>query len=117
MKDESNSGEPVNSAGQGENLVAATASDQASGKPGRSSWRQSRRPKTGALTPDQMKRQGDITSFALAQLGSAAEAISFLNAFNPSLEGRPLDVAIASASGLASVRAHIAAMEGDGVRG
>jgi len=114
-----NSGEPLGSARPGEVSVTAAASDpaQSKGKPGRLSWRKSRRSQPGALTTDQMKRQGDITSFAVTHLGSAAEAIRFLNAFNPLLAGRPLDLAIASAGGLASVRAHITAIERDNVRG
>ena len=49
-------------------------------------------------------RQGRVVKAALAALGSA-DARAFLNAHHQGLRGRPLDLAVASDSGLTAVEA------------
>lgn len=60
------------------------------------------------LEPDGVERQGRVARLAFEALGRD-EATSFLNGFDDALGGRPLDLAIASAEGLAAVEASIAA--------
>ena len=61
------------------------------------------------LAPANARRQGDITRLAFVLLGREA-AIEFLNSENAELGGRPLDLAIASESGCASVEAELGRM-------
>lgn len=62
---------------------------------------------TGAvLSPDQARRQSQITNAAFLALGQA-KAIAFLNSHDEGLGGRPLDLAVASAEGLAAVEARL----------
>lgn len=61
------------------------------------------------LAPDSARRQGDITRLALTLLGRES-AMAFLNSENTSLGARPLDLAIASESGCASVEAELGRM-------
>ncbi|HYD25002.1 MAG TPA: antitoxin Xre/MbcA/ParS toxin-binding domain-containing protein [Croceibacterium sp.] len=56
------------------------------------------------LAPDSARRQGEITRLAFHVLGRDA-AISFLNSDHAELGARPLDLAVASAAGCASVEA------------
>lgn len=60
------------------------------------------------LEPEGVERQGRVARLAFEALGRDA-ATSFLNGFDDALGGRPLDLAIASAEGLAAVEASIAA--------
>lgn len=59
------------------------------------------------LAPDAVERQSRITLMAWDMLGPDA-ARTFLNNHSDPLEGRPLDVAIASASGFEAVEREIA---------
>lgn len=54
------------------------------------------------ISPDQARRQGLITHLAFVLLGQE-EAIRFLNTHNASLGARPLDLAIADATGYSTV--------------
>lgn len=54
------------------------------------------------LSQEQADRQGRASTLAFLALGQA-DAIAFLNGHDDSLGGRPLDVAIGSADGLAAV--------------
>ena len=54
------------------------------------------------LDPESVERQSGITLMAWNRLGPDA-AIGFLNSFNVSLQGRPLDLAIASPEGYDAV--------------
>jgi uncharacterized protein (DUF2384 family) len=76
-------------------------------KPKRTHFRRSDRPK---LTPDAAGRQGRVTKLALETLGKD-EAIAYLNLASDKLGGRPLDLATASADGLAQVEQDIAALK------
>lgn len=63
---------------------------------------------TVRLTPDQATRQGQVATSAFRHFGERDAAMAFLNAHDETLGGRPLDLAIASAEGLASVEAAMA---------
>lgn len=63
---------------------------------------------TQRLDPQAVERQGRVARLAFEALGREA-ATGFLNDFDAALGGRPLDLAIASAEGLAAVEAAIAA--------
>lgn len=56
------------------------------------------------LQPDDARRQGAITRLAFQRLGRDG-AIRFLNSDNAELGTRPLDLAMSSATGFASVEA------------
>jgi len=58
------------------------------------------------LSPDEARRQGQITQLALLLLGRE-DAIAFLNGDNSRLGGRPLDLAMASEDGCAGVEAEL----------
>lgn len=73
-------------------------------KRGAMTFRRSGRPR---LDPALARRQGDITRLAIDLLGGPA-AIRFLNTDNSELGARPLDLAIASAEGRATVEAELA---------
>jgi uncharacterized protein (DUF2384 family) len=68
-----------------------------------------RRSNADRLAPDSARRQGNITRLALTLLGRET-AMTFLNSENASLGARPLDLAIASESGCASVEAELGRM-------
>lgn len=55
------------------------------------------------LAPDQAARQGRASRLAFDALRQPAAVMAFLNTHDPELGGRPLDLAIASPEGLASV--------------
>lgn len=57
---------------------------------------------TTRLKPDAVERQSVITLMAWDRLGPDA-AIPFLNTYNATLQGRPLDLAVASAAGFEAV--------------
>jgi hypothetical protein len=57
---------------------------------------------TARLSPDSVERQSRVTLLAWNLLGADA-AIAFLNSYNDKLEGRPLDLAVASAAGCEAV--------------
>ena len=62
------------------------------------------------LTPDEAARQGRATSLAFAAFGNAEATMAFLNGHDDALAGRPIDLAVASADGLARVEQAIAAV-------
>ena len=55
------------------------------------------------LSAEEARRQGAITSLAFRLLGNRDAAVAFLNAHDPELEGRPLDLATASSEGFERV--------------
>jgi uncharacterized protein (DUF2384 family) len=63
------------------------------------------------LSPDEGKRQGHAVRAAQAALGSVDQVRAFLNSRHEGLNGRPIDVAIASEAGLIAVEAAIAAAQ------
>ena len=96
-------------------MTAATAPDLAppeaapaepTSRPGAMKFR--RKYTTVRLTPDQATRQGQVATGAFRHFGERDAAMAFLNAHDETLGGRPLDLAIASAEGLASVEAAMA---------
>lgn len=60
---------------------------------------------TVRLTPEQADRQGRIATGAFRHFGDRDRAMAFLNGHDATLGGRPLDLAIASADGLAACEA------------
>ncbi len=63
---------------------------------------------TVRLTPDQATRQGQVATGAFRHFGDRDRAMAFLNGHDATLGGRPLDLAIASADGLAACEAALA---------
>jgi len=63
---------------------------------------------TPRLSPEKVERQSRITLLAWNRLGGDA-AIAFLNTYNLALEGRPLDLAVASEAGYEIVEHAISA--------
>ncbi|WP_420138127.1 hypothetical protein [Sphingomonas sp.] len=61
------------------------------------------------LSPEEAERQGRATSLAFDTLGESDAVIAFLNADDPAMGGRPLDLAIASPEGLLIVERALAA--------
>lgn len=61
------------------------------------------------LTRDEGQRQSRIVRAAQAALGSVEAVRGFLNSHHAALDGRPLDLAVASEGGLVAVEAAIAA--------
>ena len=69
-----------------------------------------RRTRSGpVLSPDEGKRQGRAVRSAQAALGSVDAVRAFLNTHHPSLDARPIDLAVASEAGLIAVEAAISA--------
>jgi len=56
------------------------------------------------MSPDRAKRQSDVASLAFLHLGGRDGAAAFLNNYDTDLEGRPIDIAIASDEGCGRVR-------------
>lgn len=83
----------------------APAAEPAS-RPGAMKFR--RKYTTVRLTPDQASRQGQVATSAFRHFGGRDAAMAFLNDHDDALGGRPLDLAIASAEGLAMVEATMA---------
>jgi len=67
-----------------------------------------RRPKLAPLSHEAGQRQGRIVRTAQAALGSVEAVRAFLNGHHPALDGRPIDLAVASEAGLIAVEAAIA---------
>lgn len=61
------------------------------------------------LSADEGKRQGRAVRSAQAALGSVDAVRTFLNSHHATLDGRPIDLAVASEAGLAAVEAAISA--------
>lgn len=69
-----------------------------------------RRGRSGpVLSRDEGQRQGRIVRAAQEALGSVEAVRGFLNNHHAALDGRPLDVAVASEGGFVAVEAAIAA--------
>jgi hypothetical protein len=64
------------------------------------------------LTREQAERQGRAVRGAWEGFAAPGAALAFLNSFNDELGGRPIDLAVASAAGLAAVEQAIAAQAG-----
>jgi hypothetical protein len=62
------------------------------------------------LSADEAARQGRVSKLAFEKLGQP-DAIAFLNGHSDALGGRPIDLAVASAEGLAAVEAAIVAFK------
>lgn len=58
---------------------------------------------TARLSPDEAARQGRVSRLAVDALGQSDAVIAFLNAHDEALGGRPIDLAVKSAEGLAAV--------------
>jgi uncharacterized protein (DUF2384 family) len=61
------------------------------------------------LSPDEGKRQIRAVRAAQAALGSVEAVRAFLNSHHSALDGRPIDLAVASEAGLAAVEEAIGA--------
>lgn len=61
------------------------------------------------LTPDEMRRQGELATRAWLHFGERDAAVAFMNASHPDLDGRPIDLAVASDDGLARATAVLTA--------
>ncbi len=69
-----------------------------------------RRNRSGpVLSRDESARQGRAVRVAQAALGDVEAVRAFLNCHHVALDGRPIDLAVASDDGLARVEAAIAA--------
>jgi uncharacterized protein (DUF2384 family) len=89
-------------ANDGDATPAAAPAEPAA-RPGAMKFR--RKYTTVRLTPDQATRQGQVATSAFRHFGGRDAAMAFLNDHDETLGGRPLDLAIASAEGLALVEA------------
>jgi|GEM_PF-2296360 len=69
------------------------------------------------LSQDEGKRQGQAVRAAQAALGSVDAVRAFLNSHHERLDGRPIDLAVASEAGLIAVEAAIAESGRRGVPG
>lgn len=58
---------------------------------------------TVRLAPDAAERQGKAATLAWQVLGNRDDAVAFLNTHDDTIDGRPIDLAVASAEGLAAV--------------
>jgi hypothetical protein len=61
------------------------------------------------LSRDEFARQGHAVRAATAAFADSGAVRAFLNSNHPGLGGRPLDLAVASATGLAAVQTAICA--------
>ncbi|MCD2325336.1 DUF2384 domain-containing protein [Sphingomonas sp. IC-56] len=93
---------PIMDAGE-EPEVHESAEDQ---RPARKPFR--KRFTENRLSPESAERQGRITMLAWEKLGGTDAAREFLNSFDETLGGRPLDLAVASTEGLRAVENAIA---------
>lgn len=57
------------------------------------------------LSPEERSRESRVVRLAQAAFGSPERVRAFLNSHHDGLEGRPLDLAVASDDGLAAVEA------------
>lgn len=80
--------------------AALTASPAERGPPQRAArWRKARE----RMDPQEAMRQGEVARTAFAVFGDRDRALAFLNGSHGGLGGRPIDLAIASATGLEAV--------------
>ena len=61
------------------------------------------------LSSQESARQGSAVRSAIAAFPETTAALAFLNSHHPELEGRPIDVAVASDAGLEAVIAALCA--------
>jgi len=61
------------------------------------------------LSPEEAKRQGQAATLAWQVIKVPGGAVAFLNTHDDALGGRPIDIAVASDEGLATVEAAIRA--------
>ena len=61
------------------------------------------------LSAEEAARQGRATNLAFAKFRTAEATMAFLNGHDDGLDGRPIDLAVASADGLLRVEQAIAA--------
>lgn len=84
-------------------MIAATPPDGATASDGtpkrRTTWRRIVSPHS----PQYLARQNRITHLAFVLLGGSAQAITFLNAHNSTLNAKPIDLAGHSAEGYTTV--------------
>ena len=99
--------ETVDVAANDGDATPAAAPAEPTSRPGAMKFR--RKYTTVRLTPEQAARQGQVATGAFRHFGGRDAAMAFLNGHDESLGGRPLDLAIASAEGLALVEAAMAA--------
>lgn len=78
--------------------------------PARRQVRRHFRASTPRLSPDEMRRQGEIAKLAWEHLGERDAVIAFMNTHDPVLEARPIDLAVESDAGLARAGAALTAM-------
>ena len=64
--------------------------------------------KSPRLSAEEADRQGRVTLMAFRMLGGRDQAMDSLNTHDPVLDGRPLDLAVASAAGFEAVEQAIA---------
>ena len=77
-------------------------------EPRRPSYSHFRKARTGpVLSPEASARQGQAVRAAATALADMDAARLFLNSHHDGLDGRPLDLAVASDDGLAAVEAAI----------
>ena len=66
------------------------------------------------LSAEEAARQGRATNLAFAAFGTAEATMAFLNGHDETLDGRPIDLAVASVDGLAKVEQAILARHAGG---
>ena len=77
-----------------------------------------RKARTGpVLSRDEFARQGQAVKIAAAALADTDAVRAFLNSHHEGLSGRPIDLAVASAAGLAAVETAIGAEAGRAAQG
>lgn len=64
---------------------------------------------TVRLSPEAAARQGRAATLAFEKFRDSAAVVAFLNTHDDALGGRPIDLAVESAEGLAAVAAALAA--------
>jgi uncharacterized protein (DUF2384 family) len=67
---------------------------------------------TNRLAPDAAERQGRVARIAWEKLGNRDAMLAFLNTHDDALGGRPIDLAVESAAGLAAVEKLLAERAG-----
>ena len=88
---------------------AAVEAEGEAAAPEKPGYKRFRRPFNAVrLDPAAAARQGKVASIAYDKFKDFAKVKEFLNADNDALGGRPIDLAVASPEGLASVEAFLA---------
>ncbi len=87
--------------------VAPPVAEAAPAKPEYKRFR--KRFDTVRLSPEAAARQGKAATLAFEKFRDSAAVVAFLNTHNDALGGRPIDLAVESAEGLAAVTALLAA--------